>query len=69
MKLKPQLKTRSEQVTVRFPAEVHAQVVAYTEVLGGETDRNYVIVEAVRRFLATDRDFQQALAAKSAAAR
>jgi hypothetical protein len=51
VKLKPQLKTRSEQVTVRFPAEVHAQVQAYTELLGGETDRNDVIVEAVRLFL------------------
>jgi hypothetical protein len=68
MKLKPQLKTRSEQVTVRFPAEVHAQVVAYTELLGGETG-NYVIVEEVRRFLETDRAFQQAMAAKNAAAR
>jgi hypothetical protein len=69
VKLKPQLKTRSEQVTVRFPAEVHAQVQAYTELLGGETDRNYVIVEAVRRFLEGDREFQQALAAKSAGSR
>jgi hypothetical protein len=64
MKLKPQVKTKSEQVTVRFPADVHAQVEAYTELLGGETDRNYVIVEAVRLFLDGDREFQQAVAAR-----
>lgn len=38
MKLKPQLNTRSEQVTVRLPAEVYAHLVADTELLGGETD-------------------------------
>jgi hypothetical protein len=64
MKLKPQVKAKSEQVTVRFPADVHAQVEAYTELLGGETDRNYVIVEAVRQFLDSDREFQQAVAAR-----
>jgi hypothetical protein len=64
MKLKPQVKAKSEQVTVRFPADVHAQVEAYTQLLGGETDRNYVIVEAVRLFLDGDREFQQAVAAR-----
>jgi hypothetical protein len=64
MKLKPQVKAKSEQVTVRFPADVHAQIEAYTELLGGETDRNYVIVEAVRLFLDGDREFQQALSSR-----
>jgi hypothetical protein len=64
MKLKPQVKAKSEQVTVRFPADVHAQVEAYTQLLGGETDRNYVIVEAVRLFLDGDREFQKAVTAR-----
>ena len=62
MKLRPLIPQKLEQVTVRFPVSLYQQVLAYKDVLGEATDRNYVIVEAVRAFLASDKEFQHVVA-------
>jgi hypothetical protein len=58
MKIKPQGDRETEKVTVGFPRDVYAGILKYRELLGGRTKLSYVIVEAVRNFLAADRDFQ-----------
>jgi hypothetical protein len=62
MKLRPLIPEKFEQVTVRFPVDLYAHVLAYKDVLGEATDRNYVIVEAVRAFLAGNKEFQKLVA-------
>jgi hypothetical protein len=62
MKIKAQDEQKTEKVTVSFPEDVYRDLVAYRDLLGGKTKLNYVIVEAVRGFLAADRSFHSARA-------
>ena len=61
MKIKPQ----SEHVIVRVkvPAELHAQLERYRGLLGERTRLDYVVTEALRAFLAGDKEFRRTLAA------
>ncbi len=58
----------TEKLTVNFPKELYADVLMYRQLLGPKTKTNYVIVEAVRGFLASDRDFRAAKAKLAGAA-
>lgn len=59
MRIKPQ----GEQVVVRvkLPAELHAQLEAYRALLGERTRMDYVISEALRSFLAGDKEFRRTI--------
>ena len=67
MRIKPQ----GEQVIVRvkLPAELHAQLEAYRALLGERTRMDYVISEALRSFLAGDKDFRRTVLAERQPAR
>lgn len=66
MALVPKQSLETGTLTIRFPKDLLDDVDAYARHLGGATDRTYVIVEAVREVLATDRNFQKALKARTA---
>ena len=64
MRIKPPSDIRPAKVRVLLPGELHAKLERYRAYLGPNTDMNYVIAEALRAFLATDREFQKRLAAE-----
>jgi hypothetical protein len=63
MRIKPQ----QDQVTLRvkIPGELFGQLELYRSLLGERTRMDYVVSEALRSFLTSDRDFRSA--AKGAA--
>jgi hypothetical protein len=64
MALVPKQSLATGTLTIRFPKDLLDEIDAYARHLGGATDRTYVIVEAVREVLATDRSFRKALKAR-----
>jgi hypothetical protein len=65
LKLGPLLDEKPVKVTVELSAAVHRDLVAYAEVLGGETgqpvaDPAKLIAPMIQRFMATDRAFTKA---------
>ena len=57
MKIKPQSDT--VVIRVKVPQELHAQLERYRSLLGARTRLDYVVSEALRCFLAGDRDFRR----------
>ena len=64
MRIKPQ----AEYVVLRvkLPAELHEQLERYRALLGQRTRMDYVVTEALRSFLAGDKDFRRAVAERPA---
>ena len=57
MKIKPQSDTVF--IRVKVPVELHVQLERYRSLLGERTRLDYVVSEALRCFLAGDRDFRR----------
>ena len=47
------------KVRVRLPEDLFAKIEAYRSLLGGATTLDYVMAEALRAFLASDKDFRR----------
>lgn len=65
LKLSEILDDKPVKVTVELPAKLHRDLVAYAQVLGGETgnpitDPVRLIAPMLERFIATDRGFAKA---------
>lgn len=65
LKLGPIADDKPVKVTVELPATLHRDLVAYAEVLGGETGQPALepaklIAPMIERFMATDRGFAKA---------
>lgn len=65
LKLGPLVDDKPVKLTVEMPAAVHRDLVAYAEVLGGETGQalpepSKLIAPMIERFMATDRAFTKA---------
>jgi hypothetical protein len=66
-RIQPKAAVEFETVTLRLPAELVRAVEQYARYLGGSTDRNYVITQALEIALRQDPDFQKTLGAKPSA--
>lgn len=65
LKLSEILDDKPVKVTVELPAKLHRDLVAYAQVLGGETgnpitDPARLVAPMLARFIATDRGFAKA---------
>lgn len=65
LKLGPIVDEKPVKVTVELPAAVNRDLIAYAEVLGGETghpvtDPGKLIAPMIKKFMATDRAFAKA---------
>lgn len=65
LKLGPLVDDKPVRLTVELPAQVHRDLLAYTEVLARETDSDAVepaklVGPMLARFIATDRGFARA---------
>ena len=61
MPITPKPLVETDVVSTRFPKDVLVALDAYCKYLGGASDRAYVIIEAVRRAIASDRRYQRSL--------
>ncbi|CUX21532.1 DUF2274 domain-containing protein [Agrobacterium tumefaciens] len=65
LKLGPLVEDKPVKVTVELPGSLHRDLIAYAEVLAGEsgqpvTDPVRLIVPMLERFISTDRGFAKA---------
>lgn len=69
LKLGPLADDKPVRLTIELPAAVHRDLVAYAEVLGGETGQAVepakLVAPMLARFMATDRGFAKARRASS----
>lgn len=63
--VEPRQREANASLNLRLPASVVAELDAYAEYVGGESDRRYVAHQILTAFLARDRDFREWLESRA----